>query len=219
MPEPSGWERFVSGIYDQFLWLGERRGLRRVRGELLSTATGRTLEIGAGTGLNLAHYPSTVTRLLLTEPSPAMAGPLRRRASRHVANPSAAGTPDGPSVEVLVAPAGALPVPDASVDTVVSTLVLCTVPDPDVALAEIRRVLRPGGRLLFCEHVLAESPLLSSCQRALARPWAAFALGCRCDRALLDRISGTLELDRVRHLTWRGMPPLVRPLVVGAATR
>jgi ubiquinone/menaquinone biosynthesis C-methylase UbiE len=202
------WERLVSGIYDPFLWLGERRGMRARRAELLRGAHGHTLEIGAGTGLNLRHYPAEVSRLTLTEPSEAMARALRRRAARY-----------GRPVRVHTVPAERLPVADGSVDTVVSTLVLCTVPDPGAALAEIARVLRPGGRLLFCEHVLSESPLLAGWQRRLARPWAAFALGCRCDRALLDDISAALRLDRIQHGAWRGMPPLVRPVVLGTAVR
>jgi ubiquinone/menaquinone biosynthesis C-methylase UbiE len=205
---PSRWERLVSGVYDQFLWLGERRGMRRRRANLLRGATGRTLEIGAGTGLNLPHYPAEVDELLLTEPSAPMAEALRRRAART----------DRPAT-VLSASAEDLPVPNASVDTVVSTLVLCTVPDTAAALAEVARVLRPGGRFLFCEHVLSDSEVLAAVQQRLARPWAAFAIGCRCDRPLLDDITATLRLDRVEHDTWRGMPPVVRPLVIGSAVR
>lgn len=205
---PNRWERIESIIYDPFLWLGERRGMHGRRAELLHTATGRTLEIGAGTGLNLAHYPTEVDELLLTEPSGPMVSALRRRALR-----------SGRPAEVLEAAAARLPVSDGSVDTVVSTLVLCTVPDPQAALTEISRVLRPGGRFLFCEHVLSDSPRLAGWQRRLAGPWAAFAMGCRCDRPVLDEITSVLRLDRVRHTTWRGMPPLVRPLVVGTAVR
>jgi ubiquinone/menaquinone biosynthesis C-methylase UbiE len=205
---PSRWERLVSGVYDQFLWLGERRGMRRRRANLLRGATGRTLEIGAGTGLNLPHYPAEVDELLLTEPSAPMAEALRRRAART----------DRPAT-VLSASAEDLPVPNASVDTVVSTLVLCTVPDTAAALAEVARVLRPGGRFLFCEHVLSDSEVLAGVQQWLARPWAAFAIGCRCDRSILDDITATLRLDRIEHGAWRGMPPVVRPLVIGSALR
>ncbi|WP_028933392.1 class I SAM-dependent methyltransferase [Pseudonocardia spinosispora] len=202
------WERLVSSVYDPFLWLGERRGMRDRRAALLRAARGRTLEIGAGTGLNLPHYPSDVDELLLTEPSPAMASSLHRRVSG-VGRPAT----------VLTVPATELPVEDSSVDTVVSTLVLCTVPDASAALAEIARVLRPGGHFLFCEHILSDRQVLAAAQRRLARPWAAFAIGCRCDRPLLDTITSTLRLDRVEHSTWRGMPPLVRPLITGSAVR
>ncbi|WP_214368006.1 class I SAM-dependent methyltransferase [Pseudonocardia sp. H11422] len=205
----AGWEQLVGRTYDPFLWLGERRGMRDRRAALLAGARGRVLEIGAGTGLNLAHYPDDVTELLLTEPSAPMVVALRRRVER-----SGRGR-----VRVLAAPADTLPVPDASVDTVVSTMVLCTVPDPGAALAEIVRVLRPGGRLLFCEHVLADAPRLRSWQQRLAGPWAAFALGCRCDRPVLADIGEMLRVERLRHDRWRGMPVLVRPLVIGSAVR
>jgi ubiquinone/menaquinone biosynthesis C-methylase UbiE len=202
------WARLEGVVYDPFLWLAERRGMQRRRSELVAAATGRTLEIGAGTGLNLRHYPAAVTELLLTEPSPPMARALRRRVAR-----------TGRRASVLAAPAGALPVGDGSIDTVVSTLVLCTVPDPAAALREVARVLRPGGRFLFCEHVVSDSPRLAAWQHRLSDPWAAFGMGCRCDRDLLAEITAVLHLDRVRHSTWRGMPPIVRPLVVGAAVR
>ncbi|NMI01423.1 class I SAM-dependent methyltransferase [Pseudonocardia acidicola] len=203
------WERLVGRVYDRFLWLGEHHGMRARRVALLAEARGRVLEIGAGTGLNLAHYPDAVSELLLTEPSPPMITAVRRRV--------AASGRDG--VRVLAAPAAALPVPDGSVDTVVTTMVLCTVPDPHAALAEIVRVLRPGGRLLFCEHVLADTPRLRRWQRRLAGPWAGFAIGCRCDRPLLADIENALRVERVEHGRWSGMPALVRPLVVGVAVR
>ncbi|MHA6794161.1 class I SAM-dependent methyltransferase [Pseudonocardia bannensis] len=205
----AGWEQLAGRTYDPFLWLGERRGMRDRRSSLLAGARGRVLEIGAGTGLNLTHYPDDVTDLLLTEPSAPMVAALRRRV----------GTSGRRGVRVLAAPADALPVPDASVDTVVSTMVLCTVPDPGAALAEIVRVLAPGGRLLFCEHVLADGPRLRRWQQRLAGPWAAFALGCRCDRPVLADIAEMLHVERVERDRWRGMPVLVAPLVIGSAVR
>ena len=201
-----GWARVGAVVYDPFLWLGERRGMRDRRRRLLSDATGRVLEIGAGTGLNLEHYPSTVTELVLSEPESLMRRRLARRVRRG-ARP----------VRVKDASAEALPFPDASFDTVVSTLVLCTVPDPVAALSEVRRVLRPGGRLLFCEHVRADSPTMARWQGRLASPWAAFAQGCRCDRPLKALVAAALEVYRADAEVWRGMPPLVAQLVVGAA--
>ena len=201
-----GWSRVGAVLYDPFLWLGERRGMRDRRRRLLSAATGRVLEIGAGTGINLEHYPSTVTDLVLSEPDP----PMRRRLQKRVADVAR-------PVQVSDASAQALPFPDDSFDTVVSTMVLCTVPDPESALAEVRRVLRPGGRLLFCEHVRADSPRLARWQRRLASPWAAFAQGCRCDRPLDDLIAAALTVQRSDSGRWRGMPALVHPLVVGEA--
>src|SRR5689334_5910296 len=127
------WERIGAAIYDPFLAAGERQGMAARRAALLSRARGEVLEVGAGTGLNVGHYPDAVTRLVLTEPVAPMARRLRSRAARR------------PGTEVVQARAEDLPVPSASVDTVVSTMVLCTVEDVDAALAEVVRVLRPGG--------------------------------------------------------------------------
>ncbi len=149
-------------LYDPVLALGERRGMAARRLALLARARGRVLEIGAGTGRNLGAYPGAVEELVLTEPDAGMRGRLRRRVER-------AGHP----AAIVAAGAEALPFPDASFDTVVSTMVLCTVEDVAAAAAEARRVLRPGGRLLFAEHVRAGSPRLARWQDRLAGPWAA----------------------------------------------
>jgi SAM-dependent methyltransferase len=107
---------------------------------------------------------------------------------------------------------------DATLDTVVSTLVLCTVDAPDMALREIERVLRPDGQLLFIEHVRSDSPLLARWQDRLARPWQRFAEGCRCNRATLELMDACgFRLD-AHPAKWRAMPPIIRPLVVGRAT-
>lgn len=203
-------KRGAAALYDPFLARGERRAMGEVRRSLLARARGRVVEIGAGTGLNLDHYPVDVTDLVLTEPVPAMAERLRRRV---------ADRPDRSGCTVTVAPAEALPLPTGSVDTVVSTLVLCTVPDPAEALREVERVLAPGGQLLFVEHVLAADGQLRRWQRRLAPAWAALAMGCRCDRDLAGAIGEHLTLASVERRRWTGMPALVRPLVVGRATR
>src|SRR5262249_59698339 len=135
-------------------------------GGVLAGAGGEPLERGAGTGLNLELSPPTVERLVLTEPEPNMARQLRRRAERL-----------GREVEIVDAPAEALPFEDASFDTVTGTLFLCTVGDPGRALAEIRRVLRQEGSFLFCEHVRADSERLARWQDRLHGPWRAFADG------------------------------------------
>jgi ubiquinone/menaquinone biosynthesis C-methylase UbiE len=207
MADPSLWSRLAAALYDPFLALGERRGMRERRRRLLLRARGKVLEIGAGTGLNLAHYPYEVEELILSEPVDPMARRLESRLGR-----------SGLGGRVVRAGAEALPVPSGSIDTVVSTLVLCTVPDPEAALGEIRRVLRPGGRLLFCEHVRAESTSRARWQHRLAGPWAAFAEGCRCDQDTLGLIERVLRLERLERSEWRGMPGLVRPLIVGEAT-
>ncbi len=201
-------ERFDAAVYNPFLLLGELRGMRRRRAGLLGTAHGRVLEVGAGTGLNLGHYPAGLDELVLTEPEPGMAQRLRAAVRR-----------SGRPATVVEAGAQELPVADASVDTVVSTMVLCTVPDPAAALREITRVLRPGGRLLFAEHVLSGQPRAAARQRRYADAWARLAMGCRCDRDLLPEIRAVLEPAQVTEVTWRGMPPLVHPMVIGAARR
>jgi len=197
------WARIFAGLYQPLLWGGERAGMRELRRDLLTQARGRTLEIGGGTGLNLAHYPADVD-LVLTEPDPSMRARLRRVA--------------GDRAEVVDAPAEHLPVPDASVDTVVSTLVLCTVDGPDRALREVARVLRPDGRLLFLEHVRSESPALARRQDRAAAAWQRFAVGCRCNRATVELIEACGFRVDARTATWTAMPRILQPLVLGRAT-
>jgi SAM-dependent methyltransferase len=196
-----------AAIYDPFLALGERRGMADRRRDLLAGARGRVLELGAGTGLNLPYYDDAA-ELTLTEPDPGMARILERRVGR-----------DRPAAEVVRAGAEDLPFADGTFDVAVSTLVLCTVPDPEAAVAELRRVLRPGGHLLYVEHVHAEDGALGRWQERLAAPWAAFAAGCRCDRHTLDLLDATFMLDPPDRAEWRGMPRIVRPLALGAAVR
>lgn len=204
----SAWARAFALLYDPFTWVGERTGLRAHRRALLSRARGCTLEIGSGTGLNLPHYPGDLDDLVLAEPDAAMRSRLEKRLAR-----------SGRGTQLVDAPAERLPFPSGSFDTVVSTLVLCTVDAPDVALREIARVLRPGGQLLFLEHVRSESPTLARWQDRLARPWRRFARGCRCNRATAELIvTCGLELEQTRKTSWHGMPPIVRPLIVGRAT-
>jgi len=183
-------------------------GMRRGRRALLAQASGRVLEIGAGTGLNLAHYlDDEIDELVLAEPEPAMRERLTRRIRRC-----------GSHAAVVDAPAEALPFADESFDTVVCTLVLCTVNAPDRALSEIGRVLRPDGRLLFIEHVRADSPTLAYLQDRLLEPWRRFASGCRCNRATVELMRACGFHVDARQSPWHAMPPIVRPLVSGRAT-
>jgi ubiquinone/menaquinone biosynthesis C-methylase UbiE len=201
------WSRVFAVVYDPFLWIGERVGMRAHRLELLQHARGRTVELGSGTGLNLPHYPDDLDELILTEPDAAMTARLERKLRR-----------SRRSARVLSAPAEQLPFDDDSIDTVVSTLVLCTVDAPDIALQEIARVLRPDGQLLFIEHVRSESARLAAWQDRLAGPWRRFAEGCRCNRATVELMkAGELEVDQLLEASWRGMPAIVRPLVAGRA--
>ena len=194
-------------VYDPFLALGERSGMRDLRRETLAAARGRVLEIGAGTGLNLTLYPSAVTGITLAEPDAPMVARLRRRAIAAV-HP----------VEVVQAPAEQLPFADGSFDTVVSTLVLCTVADMPASLREIGRVLTPGGRLLFVEHVRAGHDRLVRWQERLHEPWRRFACGCHCNRdtAVALRDNG-FAVEHVQEHRWRRMPRIVQPLLAGIA--
>jgi ubiquinone/menaquinone biosynthesis C-methylase UbiE len=200
------WARTFAAMYDPFLCIGERAGMRRHRHDLLTQARGRTLEIGSGTGLNLVHYPDDLDGLVLAEPDPAMRKRLEKALRR-----------SGRRAQVIDAGAEQLPFGDGTIDTVVSTLVLCTVDAPDVALREIGRVLRPDGQLLFIEHVRSDSPSLARWQDRLARPWQRFAEGCRCNRATLELMDACgFRLD-AHPAPWRAMPPIIRPLAVGRA--
>ncbi len=200
--------RVFALIYDPFLALGERAGMREMRRQSLAGAHGRVLEIGAGTGLNLPLYPSAVSSLTLADPEPPMIAQLRKRAPLD----------SGRSVEVVLAPAEQLPFGDDSFDTVVSTLVLCTVADPAASLREIGRVLVPGGRLLFIEHVRAADERLARWQDRLHDPWRRFGYGCHCNRDTVATLrENRFDLADVQERRWRGMPPIVQPLLIGTA--
>jgi ubiquinone/menaquinone biosynthesis C-methylase UbiE len=201
--------RFFAAIYDRMLAGTEKAGLSDMRAELVEQASGRTLELGAGTGLNLAHYTDAVTELVLTEPDPHMARRLRARLE---ADPPPAG-----SVDVVEAPAEDLPFEDASFDTVVSTLVLCTVESPERATAELKRVLRPGGRLLYVEHVRSDEERLERWQDRLERPWGWFAAGCHPNRPTAATLTAAGFDVEPEHGTLPKAPPIVRPMIRGTA--
>jgi SAM-dependent methyltransferase len=201
------WGRLFSAFYDRAMASTEEAGLRQMRRELLSQARGRTVEIGAGTGANLPLYPDAVTELVLVEPDPHMRRKLEPRA----------GEADR-TVEVVGAPGESLPFGDDEFDTAVVTLVLCTAPDPTAALAEIARVLRPGGRLLFLEHVRSQDPGLARWQDRLERPWRFCGDGCHCNRDTVATIEASpLTVEHVDRGRLPKAPPLVRPLVRGGA--
>jgi ubiquinone/menaquinone biosynthesis C-methylase UbiE len=201
------WGRVFTELYDRLMAGAEDAGLRTTRQEALAGASGRTIDIGAGTGANLPLYPEAVSELVLAEPDPHMLGKLRPK----VADSKR-------SASVVQAPAESLPFEDDSFDTAVFTLVLCTAPDPAAALAEAARVLRPGGRLLFVEHVRSEAPGLARWQDRLETPWRLFGDGCHCNRDTVATIEASpFELERVESGELPKAPPLVRPLVSGSA--
>lgn len=200
------YSRLFARGYDSFLAWGERSGMHALRRKVLAEATGWVVEIGAGTGLNAALFPAGVERITLSEPDPAM----RQRLSHRLRDL-------GRQHEIVDAPAHHLPVESGTVDTVVSTLVLCTVPDLAATLTEIRRVLAPGGRLILIEHVRAAGPRLSGWQDRLHGPWMAFAEGCHCNRDTVAALRAAgFDTAQLRAARWKRMPPIVSPLVYGS---
>ena len=158
-------------LYDRLSHGAEDAGQADHRRELLAGLGGRVVEVGAGNGLNFAHYPTAVTDVVAVEPEPY----LRERAEAAARNAPV-------SIRVLDGVGGALPLEEESMDAAVCSLVLCTVPDQRAALAELRRVLRPGGELRFYEHVRAERPALAGLQRAVDVVWPRLAGGCHTHR-------------------------------------
>ena len=198
--------------YEVIAALGERAGLGDLRGRVLAEARGRLLIVGLGPGHDLGHLPEGVTTVVALEPSASMREAARSRVR--------ALTGRGVDIEVLDAPAESIPLPDASVDAVLVAYVLCSVQDPRAALAEIRRVLRPGGTLHVLEHVRARpGSWLHGIQRLVSPWWPRCAGGCRVDRdtgALLEQ-SG-FDVSDVRATTLVTLPP-VAPTLVGVARR
>lgn len=191
--------------------LMERQGLAEQRRLLLGDATGVVVEVGAGDGVNFRHYPPAVTRVLALEPEPR----LRERAAARAREGAL-------PVDVVDGLADRLPVAEASADTVVCCLVLCSVPDPDAALAEARRVLRPGGRLLFMEHVVAGEAGAARLQRRLDRLfWPRLFGGCHSGRDTVGSIGRAgLEVQRVERYSYpEGSRAPTAPHVRGVAVR
>lgn len=203
------WGRLFAAGYDWFLSGTEEAGLRDWRARLIADADGRVLEIGAGTGLNLGHYGPGVSDLTLAEPFGPMAKQLRDRVSESEREAA-----------VVEAPAESLPFEDGEFDAAVSTLVLCTVDDQPASLAEIRRVLRPGGRLLFLEHVRSPSERTARWQDRLERPWKWFGHGCHPNRDTRAEIEAAgFEIAAIQDHELPKSPPIVRPVIMGTAVK
>lgn len=199
-------ERLFAAVYDPLSARTEKKFGADLKRELLANARGRVLEIGVGTGLSFAHYPA-VEELVGVDPSEPMLRRARRRATELASD-----------VTLVEAPAEALPFEDKSFDTVVSLAVLCTVDDPSRVLQEIRRVLRPGGRLVFLEHVRSSEPGLAQWQDRLERPWGWIAGGCHPNRQTLEAIEGAgFEVVELERKDLPDIPRLVRPNVLGVA--
>jgi ubiquinone/menaquinone biosynthesis C-methylase UbiE len=197
-------------MYDRMLAASEEAGLADRRAEVIAGARGRVLEIGAGTGHNLRHYPHEgIDELVLTEPESPMARRLEDRVSGSARD-----------IQVLRAGAEELPFADASFDTVVGTLVLCTVEDPRRALAEVRRVLAPGGRLLFLEHVRNPDPARARWQDRATPVWRYIGHGCHPNRDTPSLIAEAgFEVTELQHGHFPKGPSIVQPLVSGVAVR
>jgi ubiquinone/menaquinone biosynthesis C-methylase UbiE len=199
--------RLFAAMYDKVGKGTEDAGLREERRRLLVSAEGSTIEVGAGTGLNVPLYPGTVSRLVLVEPDRHM----RARLSQRVEETSSA-------AEVVDAPAERLPFPDATFDTAVVTLVLCSVGDQQAALQEIARVVKPGGRLLFLEHVRSEDERLARSQDRI-RPLYNL-VGCNPNRNTLAAIEASaFTVEFVEHGEVPKAPKVERPMIVGSARR
>jgi ubiquinone/menaquinone biosynthesis C-methylase UbiE len=184
------------------------RGMNPLRADALAAASGEVLEIGFGTGLNLAYYPPGVTRVHALDPADLLADRVAKRIA-------AAKFP----VERHRLPAdGRLPFADASFDCVAMTFTLCTIPDPAAALAEMRRVLKPGAPLLFLEHGRSDAPRTARLQDLLNRPWGCIAGGCNINRrpdALMA--AAGLRLDRLDRFRADG-PAVLATMYRGIAT-
>jgi len=199
--------RIFALTYDRSMARMEKAGFAELRERALGEATGDVLEIGGGTGSNLRFYGPAVTSLTIAEPE----APMLKRLEKKVRE-------QGSPAKVVRAAAENLPFADDSFDTVVSTLVLCGVEDQRQALREIRRVLRPGGRLVFVEHVRSDDPKLARTQDRM-NGLNRFVARCDCNRATLDAIrSEGFEIESLEHTTLSKVPKFVRPAIVGAAT-
>jgi ubiquinone/menaquinone biosynthesis C-methylase UbiE len=198
--------RLFATMYDRQMAAAERLGLRELRRRLLGDADGDVLEIGAGTGANLALYGAAVRSLTVTEPEAPMLKRLERRAHE-----------DAPAATVLRAPAEDLPFDDGVFDVVVSTLVLCGVSDQPRALRQIRRVLRPGGRLLFLEHVRSDDPRNARRQDRM-NPINRLVVCCECNRPTPANIAEAgFTITSLELLEFPKAPSFLQPLAVGSA--
>jgi ubiquinone/menaquinone biosynthesis C-methylase UbiE len=207
VPEPERGRPFFAAFYSCVGRLAERGPMSERRRALLANAIGVTVEIGAGTGLNARHYPASVSKVVAVEPNPHMLRRLRRAAA-------------DARVPLVVQRGSAedLPLDAGFADTVVSTLVLCSVEDPAAALGEIRRILKPNGRFLFLEHVRADDPGLARWQDRLERPWGWFGGGCHPNRDSEGAIRDAgFDLVEVERFDLPGVA-LVRPHVAGVAS-
>jgi ubiquinone/menaquinone biosynthesis C-methylase UbiE len=206
---PGLFQRLDAALYDRFTARLEQEVLSAHRRRVLQHARGQVLDVGAGTAANLPHYPSGVEQVVLLDPHPGMlARAAARSASLHV------------SAAIQLGSAEHLPFGDASFETVVCTLSLCTVKDVPTALKEAARVLRLTGRLLVLEHVRSADPSLARWQDRLAPLQRLFANGCNPNRDTLSAIrQAGFDFEWLDTFDEARMPqPIIRPLLLGSAT-
>ena len=200
-------DKAFARLYPKIIKSSEDKWLRERRVQLLADAAGDVVEIGSGTGLNLPHYGAGVTSLTLTEVSPHMIETLAGEVARH-----------RPDSRIVTAPAESLPLPDDSADVVVSTLVLCSVGDTSKALSEIRRVLRPGGRMLLLEHV-AGTGRLHTFQRWADPFTKTLGRGCHTSRNTRAALAAAgFDTSGLRDEWVDSEPKIYAPHIFGTAT-
>ena len=202
---------FLAPLYDTFMKNTEAHCLAAWRKDLLQNATGRVLEIGGGTGVNLQYYPEGLKQVIVTEPDSGMKKQLDQKFDAL----------EKSEFQTVDAKAEALPFNDASFDTVVSTLVLCTVQDPNQSMREIYRVLKPSGKLIFIEHVHAhDNPGRARWQKRIEPFWKHIAGGCHLTRDTLSEIEKVgFKIDKLNRQSLRKAPAFIRPSIRGTARK
>jgi ubiquinone/menaquinone biosynthesis C-methylase UbiE len=201
----------MAAVYDRFMRGSEEACLAQWRAELLRDLSGAVLEVGAGTGVTLPHYPKSIARLVLCEPDAHMRRKLQRKVDAQALR----------NIEISDASLDSLPFKAGEFDAVVCSLVLCSVPEQPAALAEIARVLKPGGRLVFLEHIAADGrPERLKWQRRIEPVWKHLMGNCHLTRRTEAAIAAAgFKFDRIQRESIRKALPIVRPSIRGIARK